>query len=86
MENLNCHTLYHEATKIKTDVLAEMGHAILAERSKSRLSLEKIASLSGGLIQMHQLERIEMGQIEPNLHLLIALSLIFGKKLKISFE
>ena len=86
MENINFISLYNEATETKKQVLSELGQTILSERGKSRLTLEKIASLSGGFIQMHQLERIEMGQIEPNLYVLVALALLFNKKLKITFE
>ena len=86
MENLNEKEFFHATSKQKQELLRQIGQEILRVRSKQNLTLDRIAVLSGGYINKHQLERVEMGKSEPSLYTLIALGLLFNKKLTIRFE
>ena len=86
MENLNEKEFAGMASKKRQEFLYQLGQEILRVRSEKNLTLDRIVVLSGGYINKSRLERIEMGKGEPNFYMLIALGLLFNKKLTLRFE
>ena len=85
-ENLNATYYYQKTTELLPAFLSELGQEVLRARSAKKLTQAQISELTGGLIKPDQLERIEIGVSQVRYQTLLTLSLILGKKLKITFE
>lgn len=86
MENLNEQEFAIKASQKRQEFLYQLGQEILRVRSEKNLTLDRITILSGGYINKSRLEHVEIGRGEPSLLMLMALSILFNKKLTIRFE